>query len=163
MRAAIISILIGFVGIANAAEVVPSALTKQLAESIESLSNKLEFCRANEKTLNSDKLQALGLNQDELKVVLAYQFSKLHFECSKEEYVDYLIVSKAVHEFTSQTGKGMMKKLDRIVASSEKYRWHAIERYNELPDSIHKKVNHSDLFNEPFNLIDSLPLVSSSK
>jgi hypothetical protein len=133
-----------------------------LAESIERLSNTLEICRANEKTLNRDKLLALGLKQDELKVVLAYQFSRLHFECSKEEYVDYLVASKAVNQFTSEPGKDMMKKLDKVVASSEKYRWYAIEKYNALPERIRKKVNQSGLFEEPFNLIDSLPLVSSS-
>ncbi|MDX1695705.1 MAG: hypothetical protein R3208_18205 [Ketobacteraceae bacterium] len=162
MRTAITFILLCVVGSANAVNEIPSALTLQLAESIESLSRKLEYCRENEKTLNSEKIKSLGLERDELKIVLAYQFSRLHFECSRREYVDYLIATRAFNEYASQSGKEMMQKLDKIIASSEKYRWDAIEKYNALPQKIQKRVEESRLFNEPFNLLDSLPLVSSN-
>ena len=162
MKLIIISILFSFITVANATEEIPSTLTQQYAKSIASLSDKLEECRSSEENINVDKLNKLGLDKSQLKVVLAYQFSRLNFECSKKEYVDYLIASKALNEFSADTGKELVEKLDKIIASSEKSRWDAIERYRTLPERVRVKVEGSDLFNKPFNLINALPLVGSS-
>lgn len=114
MKVIFVSILCTFVSLAHATDQVPSALTQHLAKSIEDLSNKLEYCRVNEQSLDDEKLQALSLDKSQLKVVLAYQFSRLHFECSKKEYVDYLIASKGIQCY-QRTYKKKWKNQDCLI------------------------------------------------
>ena len=163
MRLIAISLLFSFITVANAVEEIPSTLTQQYAKSIETLSDKFEECRSSEENINFDKLNELGLDKSQLKVVLAYQFSRLNFECSKKEYADYLIASKALNEFSADKGKEIVEKLDKIIASSERSRWDAIERYSVLPERVRVKVESSNLFNKPFNLFNALPLIGSSE
>lgn len=163
MKQILVFFLLSITFFAHAGDKVPSSLVQSYAASIDQLSQKLVECRESEKPLDKGALQNLGLTKDELRIVLAYQFSRLGFECSKQEYSDYLIAAKAMAEFTPNPAQEFVEATDNIVTAAEKYRWDAIERYNGLPEAVKHKVKASGLFTAPFDLLESMPLAASDR
>lgn len=139
----------------------PPVLQVEFAKSFEGLSAKVLECDSNKESLDAKSLAALKLTKAQLKTVLAYQFAKLKFECSREAYADYLIAAKAVQQFNSTSKKPeTIDKLDALLTSTEKYRWDAQQRYSELPKVLRDRVESSGLFNGsfkmPFKVLDTM-------
>ena len=136
----------------SASQSVPNELDKAYVESLKRLSTKLTECQRSEQSIDISDLIAKGYEKPVIKKVIAYHYAKAKFECSQNEYEQYLVLSNAYGAFLPSEGVKQKEKIDALVSSYEKYRWQAIQDYAGLPEAVKAYAASVDALQKPFEL-----------